>query len=133
MVYLFSNQKSQFGQILEGLAMEDAGIFLAMWSIFRPFGVFDDTLEYFVVIWYVFSVLVYCATKNLATLFRMFSKKVPFKLEKTETISPELLVSEMKLKKNFSRLKVENVQFSTSDPRANPTTVSHNANTSPIF
>jgi hypothetical protein len=33
---LFSNQKSQFGQILEGLKMEKAGIFL--WSFGRFYG-----------------------------------------------------------------------------------------------
>jgi hypothetical protein len=34
MVLIFSDQKSQFGSILEGLAMDDVGIFL------RPFGLF---------------------------------------------------------------------------------------------
>jgi hypothetical protein len=29
---IFSNQKSKFGQILEGLAMEDVGIFMATLS-----------------------------------------------------------------------------------------------------
>jgi hypothetical protein len=37
---IFSNQKSQFGQILEGLAMEDVGIFYCH-------------LVYFTVIWYI--------------------------------------------------------------------------------
>jgi hypothetical protein len=37
---LFSNQKSQFGYILEGLAMVDVGNFFAIWIIFRPFGIF---------------------------------------------------------------------------------------------
>jgi hypothetical protein len=30
---IFSNQKSQFGKLLEGLAMEDVGIFIAIWYI----------------------------------------------------------------------------------------------------
>jgi hypothetical protein len=38
--YIFSNQKSKFGYILEGLAMEDVGIFLC------PFGAFTT-------IWYI--------------------------------------------------------------------------------
>jgi hypothetical protein len=37
---LFSNQKSQLGKILEGLGMENAGIFYGH-------------LEYFTVIWYI--------------------------------------------------------------------------------
>jgi hypothetical protein len=37
---LFSNQKSQFGEILEDLRMESAGIFFGH-------------LEYFTVIWYI--------------------------------------------------------------------------------
>jgi hypothetical protein len=35
---IISNQKSQFGQILQGLAIEDAGIFIAILSILRPNG-----------------------------------------------------------------------------------------------
>jgi hypothetical protein len=35
---LFSNQKSKFGYILEGLALEDVGIyFMDTWSILRSF------------------------------------------------------------------------------------------------
>jgi hypothetical protein len=30
---IFSNQKSQFGYILEGLGIENAGIFMAIWDI----------------------------------------------------------------------------------------------------
>jgi hypothetical protein len=33
---LFSNQKSQFGYILEGLAMEDVGIFYVHLAYFMP-------------------------------------------------------------------------------------------------
>jgi hypothetical protein len=35
---IFSNQKFQFGKILEGLLMEDVGIFMAIWPILRSFG-----------------------------------------------------------------------------------------------
>jgi hypothetical protein len=44
---LFSNQKSQFGKILEVRAMEDVGTFYdhfiyfeTIWNILRPFGIF---------------------------------------------------------------------------------------------
>jgi hypothetical protein len=59
---LFSNQKSKFGKILEGFAMEDVGIFYghfvnfpAIWYIIWPSGI-------------IFTVLVCCTKKNLATL-----------------------------------------------------------------
>jgi hypothetical protein len=61
MVYIgiFSNQKSQFGLILWGLAIEDVGLFYgllvyftAIWSILRPYGLFYGLLVYFVAIWY---------------------------------------------------------------------------------
>jgi hypothetical protein len=61
---IFSNQKSQFGLILEGLKMDDAGIFYgclvyvtAVWWILwilSSFGIF-------------FPVLVCCANRNLST------------------------------------------------------------------
>jgi hypothetical protein len=53
MVY-FQTQKSQFGHILEGLTMEDAGNFLDIWSILRPFDIFYGHLVCFLVIWYIF-------------------------------------------------------------------------------
>jgi hypothetical protein len=66
---LFSNQKSKFGQILEGLAMEDVGIFygrLVHFTVFCyilwTFGIARGDLVYF------FPVLVFCTKKNLATL-----------------------------------------------------------------
>jgi hypothetical protein len=56
--HIFWNQKSQFGQILEGLAMEDVGVFyghvvyfMCIWYILVSFGIF-------MVIWYIFPVLV---------------------------------------------------------------------------
>jgi hypothetical protein len=68
---LFSNQTLQFRLILVGLAMENLGIFYdhlvyftAIGNILWPFGMFD-------VLWYIFSVLVFCTMKNLATLFQM--------------------------------------------------------------
>jgi hypothetical protein len=48
---IFSNQKSQFGKILKGLAMEDVGILMAFLSILRPNGIFYSHLVHFVVNW----------------------------------------------------------------------------------
>jgi hypothetical protein len=44
---IFSNRKAHFGEILEGLAIEDVGTFFVIWSILRPFGVIYDHLVYF--------------------------------------------------------------------------------------
>jgi hypothetical protein len=51
---LSSNQKYQFGSILEGVAMEDVGIFngnlvyfIAIWHILRLFGIFEGNSVYF--------------------------------------------------------------------------------------
>jgi hypothetical protein len=67
---IFSNQKFQFGQNLEGLAGENFGIFYGRvvyftvkWYDLWPFGTFVWSLGI-----YIFPVLVCCAEKNLATL-----------------------------------------------------------------
>jgi hypothetical protein len=50
---LFFQTKNQtLGKFFEGLAMEDAGNFMAPWYTLRPFGIF-------LVIWYIFGHLVY--------------------------------------------------------------------------
>jgi hypothetical protein len=56
---LFSNQKSQFGKILDGLAMENLVIFCdhlvyftAIGNILWLFGIFGGTLVYFSPFWY---------------------------------------------------------------------------------
>jgi hypothetical protein len=41
----FSNQKYQFGYILEGLGMENIGIFMTTWNILQPFGRCYSNLE----------------------------------------------------------------------------------------
>jgi hypothetical protein len=41
---------------------------MAIWFLSRPFGIFCGYLEYFIVLWYIFPVLVCCSKKNLATL-----------------------------------------------------------------
>jgi hypothetical protein len=58
---LFSNQKSQFGKILDGLVMENVGVFYvhlvyftSFGNILCPFGIFCGHLVYFVVISYSF-------------------------------------------------------------------------------
>jgi hypothetical protein len=66
---LFSNQKSQLGQSLKGLAMERVGIFychlvysVAIWQNFT-------VLWYsFMVLWYISPGLVSFSKKNLSTL-----------------------------------------------------------------
>jgi hypothetical protein len=57
---IFSNQKFQFGQILEGLAMEDVGMFYGqlvyfvnIWNILWTSDRFYGHLVYFMAIWYI--------------------------------------------------------------------------------
>jgi hypothetical protein len=50
---LFSNQKYQFGYILEGLRMGNAGIFYGLFGIF--YGHILWQFGNVVVIWYIFS------------------------------------------------------------------------------
>jgi hypothetical protein len=50
---VFSNPKCKFGYISEGLAMEDAGIFL------RLVGQFSGLLMYFMSIWYVVPIKIW--------------------------------------------------------------------------
>jgi hypothetical protein len=67
MVYIFSNQKYQFGKILEGLRMSNVGTyvyFVPIWNILRPFGILLWSFGHFVVILYIFPVLVNCV-KNI--------------------------------------------------------------------
>jgi hypothetical protein len=75
---VFSNQKYQFGKILEGLAMEDVGIFYghliyftAIWYFLLPSGIFYGHLVY------ISPVLVCCITRNLATLVHMEAVSAP--------------------------------------------------------
>jgi hypothetical protein len=58
---MFPTQKSKFGYILEGLAMEDVGIFD------RHLVYFTGDLVYFVLIWYIFPHFGMLFQKNLAT------------------------------------------------------------------
>jgi hypothetical protein len=85
---LFSNQKYQFGYILDGLGMANIGTFcghllyfVATCDILWSFGTFVviwyicGHLVHFVVIWYIFPVLVFCTKKNLATPVDYFITK----------------------------------------------------------
>jgi hypothetical protein len=67
--FVYKPKKYQFGQFLEGVEMEDVGIFLAVRSILWPSGIFYGFLVYLKVNWYILPVLVSCSKKNLATLF----------------------------------------------------------------
>jgi hypothetical protein len=69
MVYFQAYIKSKFGSILDGIAMEDVGIFYghlvnftAIWYIVWPLGIFVGYLLY------ISPFLVCCSKKNLATL-----------------------------------------------------------------
>jgi hypothetical protein len=50
----FLTKKKQFGLILEGLGMEDVGIFYGHLFYLLLFGIFCDLFVYFIVIWYIF-------------------------------------------------------------------------------
>jgi hypothetical protein len=64
----FQTKKSKFGYILEGLAMDDVGIFGTILSIVVPFGIFCGHFRYFFIFGIFSLVLVFCTKKNLATL-----------------------------------------------------------------
>jgi hypothetical protein len=51
---IFSNQKSQFGYILEGLEMENVGIFYGHLEYFTAMCYILWPFENLVVIWYIF-------------------------------------------------------------------------------
>jgi hypothetical protein len=81
MVY-FQTKNPKFGNFFEGnrrclVYFSQFGIFygylvyfMVIWYIMWLFGIFYGHLVYYVVIWSIFSVLVCCSKKNLATLPR---------------------------------------------------------------
>jgi hypothetical protein len=71
MVYL-QTKNLNLGHFLRVLQWTILALFMDIWSILQPFGIFYGHLVNIVVIWYVFPVLV-CSRyqKNLATLFCM--------------------------------------------------------------
>jgi hypothetical protein len=80
----FSNQKSQFGQNLEGLGMENVVRFydnLENVSVIW-YNVVYSRLVYFVVIWYIFPFWYVWTKKNLATLLIIYCGET-FESQKT--------------------------------------------------
>jgi hypothetical protein len=63
--YLIFKPKIQIWVNLEGLAMEDVGIFNGHLVYLRPFGVFYGNLLYFIVIWYIFSRFWYVVQRKI--------------------------------------------------------------------
>jgi hypothetical protein len=62
------------------------GKFLSIWYILRSFDLFFGRLVYFVAVWYIFPVLVYCAQKNLATLITPVPPKSVRSSERTSKL-----------------------------------------------
>jgi hypothetical protein len=64
---IFSNQKSQFGCIFQGLGMENVGTymyFMVIWYILLPFGTFCGLLTNFSRIWYVVPIKIWPPCSN---------------------------------------------------------------------
>jgi hypothetical protein len=55
----------KFGKVLQWKMLV---LFVSIWSILRPNGLFYGPLVHFVLIWNIFTVLICCTEKNLATL-----------------------------------------------------------------
>jgi hypothetical protein len=73
---IFSDQKSQSGEFLEGLEMENILWALGI-GILRPFTQYILwPFGNLVVIWYIVRVLVFCIGKNLATLLSSREKPI---------------------------------------------------------
>jgi hypothetical protein len=52
---IFSYQKSQFGNILEGFGFKNVVIFYSRWVFLLSFGILNGQYIYFVVSWYTFE------------------------------------------------------------------------------
>jgi hypothetical protein len=78
----FRTKKRNLGKFWRVLQLKMLVCFMGIWYILRPFDLFFGHLVDFVLIWYIFPPLVYCAKKNLAILVRcgIHSKteKAPF-------------------------------------------------------
>jgi hypothetical protein len=64
----FQTKNPDLGKFRWDLQCKILVYFMTIWSIVRVFGIFCGRLVYFTVMWYIFAVLVFCTTKNLATL-----------------------------------------------------------------
>jgi hypothetical protein len=71
----FQTPSSILGKFWQVLQWKMLVYFKAIWSILRPSGIFFGHLVYWMEIWFIFSVLVCCTKKNLATLFRIPPKR----------------------------------------------------------
>jgi hypothetical protein len=68
MGYISANQKYQFWYILEGVGMENVGLFYGHLAHFRAIWyIFYGRLVFFSYLVIFFTILVYCTKKNLAT------------------------------------------------------------------
>jgi hypothetical protein len=81
---IFAYQKSNFGNILEGLGMDNVGIFychlvyfIAIWYIL-PFGIFYCHLIYFIAFWYILLPFGMLYQEKLATLLSREGLKISF-------------------------------------------------------
>jgi hypothetical protein len=73
--YFFQTKDSRFGEIFEGIAMDDVGKFYGHFVYFTAIWyryIFYSHVVHFMAIWYIFPVLVCCTKENLATLMRTF-------------------------------------------------------------
>jgi hypothetical protein len=66
MVY-FQTKNPNLGKFL-ALDRKMPIYYMSIWNILRTFWIIYDHWVHFVIIWYIFSVLVLCTKKNLATL-----------------------------------------------------------------
>jgi hypothetical protein len=75
---MFSNQKSKFGHILEGLANEDVGIFSALLSILSIL----QQMLYFMAIWCIYLVVFWYIFSRFGMLYREKSGNPDWPLER---------------------------------------------------
>jgi hypothetical protein len=64
----FQTKNLNLGKFWWTLEWKMLKCFMAIWNILRTLGIFYDHLVHFMLIWYIFTVLVSCTKKNLATL-----------------------------------------------------------------
>jgi hypothetical protein len=67
-VVSFQTKNLNMGKFWRTLEWKMLKCFMAIWNILRTLGIFYDHLVHFMLIWYIFTVLVSCTKKNLATL-----------------------------------------------------------------
>jgi hypothetical protein len=65
---IFKPKNPNLGKIWRVLQWKMSVYFMSICFIIQPFGNFYGNLVYFMAVWYIFSVLVLCSKKHLATL-----------------------------------------------------------------